>query len=1374
MVIKYLNLEIWHDRSPVRLIGLLVICVGLSTFAAARQTVEVTTASSVSQHWRGAYDILIRPDSAITEIERKAGVVEGNYLGTPAGGITRAQYEIIKTLPDVEVAAPVATVGFLLNDTGSINVDLLDAEPGVVYKFQTNLLELGETPPELESNSGYFGFPPDVHQGEYSYFNLGISNGITSPPNQITAQIGNLPVLWTMIAGIDPLEESMLVGLESVVQGEYLPSDTALDETVDNRFGGRKAAEIPLIVSENAFIDLSLSMTLESFPLDDEEAWKQLSEYQSGPLASELMSLINQGFTSQYSRIEINQTDDLKGLIRPMAGHSITYRPGEEMEVSLYGFYSSAMTNLMLYPGPIQYQEILPPPGNDQLTLMPLNQGQWREDVAPMIQEFLPQHWVMPGVDVRGDSDLFRSLTAYEPDPYVFDVLGSYDMLHLVNLQDPLSYVPLGIYDSPLGTLRFDVDGKLVASRSVYPTLNPADFLPRPPLALTTLEGAAYLRGREDFIDAIRVRVGGIEEYSQQSITKIEQVASEITERTGLHVDIVAGSSPQRVLVYVPGIGYIEEGWTTLGATEQITGGINAANITLFACLLLASGVFVSNSAQLSVISRREDIGILKALGWRTRDAGWVLLSGQLRTGLLGAVLAGFSSLVLSKALGLKTDWLAIAVVSLAAPCLYLISSWVPMRIAVKKSPAALIRKGERADLHRGSMFVGKLSLIRLAYRQVSRMRTRALLVISVVAAGVSLSVVLANIILQLQGILRVTLLGEFVALSVRPFHTIMILTTLIMGVLTTLESLLVSVAERSREFAVLVAFGWQRRHILLAVVMEGVFLGALGGLVGAASGTILFWGLTGNIGTLAWMVIVLSPLVAAILGALGAVYPAWQAQRLQPARVLSGLGQECSVFKLKHPIGRWSSFALIVTAVMIVVALLGGRRDVLEQSFDFEFHDKISPHPVLGVDFGEKALSHATELASLGPRAIGNHAEEQALAYVSGVLMDYGWKVEIDPVPLTAVSLFDGNGNSLLNLPGNDGYPTGIAVHFSDLVVEEPISGPSILLLENDEWPEPEAVQGKIIILANDYSMENDDRLEHLVNHYDYPYPFKAAVRIVVRDQEILDSIFVTEAITAMIPVSGNLIAMLPGTVQNEKEIWLTAQYDSNMNSPGADSNASGVGVLMELARILGEVGSPVTHRILLTTGSETGLEGTFVYLQTHADEISEVGAVLELQQVGDWEKLMIGHDLDAVTVDGTPLDTATITELRQEGQSFLLPNWTQRIDLSRSDLDQWLVEQVSKDGGLSESPSSIIESAILLAKGLGIDARVLAYPCPGSYMAFLYGNVPTVVVCGEGNDLAGSAYDSATTLHAEKMAQAASLMYELIMTLASGQEDR
>jgi hypothetical protein len=88
-------------------------------------------------------------------------------------------------------------------------------------------------------------------------------------------------------------------------------------------------------------------------------------------------------------------------------------------------------------------------------------------------------------------------------------------------------------------------------------------------------------------------------------------------------------------------------------------------------------------------------------------------------------------------------------------------------------------------------------------------------------------------------------------------------------------------------------------------------------------------------------------------------------------------------------------------------------------------------------------------------------------------------------------------------------------------------------------------------------------------------------------------------------------------------KRLVVGAHYDSHGITPGADDNASGVAVLLELARLLGD--NPPTREIELVAYTleeppffRTPFMGSAVHAQRLADEGAEVAGVIVLDMVG------------------------------------------------------------------------------------------------------------------------------------------------------------
>jgi putative ABC transport system permease protein len=93
-------------------LAVLVVSAAFGLFLSASETTAVQVDEALAQYWRTSYDILIRPPGSRTEIEAQYGLVESHYLSGIAGGITFNQYRAIRDIPGVEVAAPIAMLGY--------------------------------------------------------------------------------------------------------------------------------------------------------------------------------------------------------------------------------------------------------------------------------------------------------------------------------------------------------------------------------------------------------------------------------------------------------------------------------------------------------------------------------------------------------------------------------------------------------------------------------------------------------------------------------------------------------------------------------------------------------------------------------------------------------------------------------------------------------------------------------------------------------------------------------------------------------------------------------------------------------------------------------------------------------------------------------------------------------------------------------------------------------------------------------------------------------------------------------------------------------------------------------------------------------------
>ena len=116
----------------------------------------------------------------------------------------------------------------------------------------------------------------------------------------------------------------------------------------------------------------------------------------------------------------------------------------------------------------------------------------------------------------------------------------------------------------------------------------------------------------------------------------------------------------------------------------------------------------------------------------------------------------------------------------------------------------------------------------------------------------------------------------------------------ILVGGVGVLNTMLMSVFERTREIGVLRALGWRRRSILGLILRESLVLGLLGGFFGIMTAMFLSF-LLQQIPMYGyalaplweWDIFVRAILVAAILGLVGGVYPAYRATRMLPVEAL-------------------------------------------------------------------------------------------------------------------------------------------------------------------------------------------------------------------------------------------------------------------------------------------------------------------------------------------------------------------------------------------------------------------------------------------------------------------------------------------------------
>jgi putative ABC transport system permease protein len=121
-------------------------------------------------------------------------------------------------------------------------------------------------------------------------------------------------------------------------------------------------------------------------------------------------------------------------------------------------------------------------------------------------------------------------------------------------------------------------------------------------------------------------------------------------------------------------------------------------------------------------------------------------------------------------------------------------------------------------------------------------------------------------------------------------------LLAIIVGVLGVMNTMMMTIFERTQEIGILLALGWKRTRIVSMVLWESAMLGLLGGLVGEGLGLLALKVLE-QTRTVRGMLepdvspqLLLTSLgIAVFVGVISGLYPSWRSSRLSPSLAIHG-----------------------------------------------------------------------------------------------------------------------------------------------------------------------------------------------------------------------------------------------------------------------------------------------------------------------------------------------------------------------------------------------------------------------------------------------------------------------------------------------------
>ena len=266
----------------------------------------------------------------------------------------------------------------------------------------------------------------------------------------------------------------------------------------------------------------------------------------------------------------------------------------------------------------------------------------------------------------------------------------------------------------------------------------------------------------------------------------------------------------------------------------------------------------------------------------------------------------------------------------------------------------------------------------------------------------------------------------------------------------------------------------------------------------------------------------------------------------------------------------------------------------------------------VLPSDFKFKVSAHITELCKNNSRYTGSDFEKQAANYINKQFSEIGLHSQIENFDFESFEV----NQSILNIgelsinptrlcfnPYKDSLVVNADFVLIDTISDTDLSNKYVIATEKINYFQIVLMQPKMIIYVDslDYQKIKNQELSTL----------NLKIKGEINEYK-----------------SANVVANIKSTNCNDKLIIICAHYDSYLNSPGADDNASGTAAIIELAKTLFNNSSILNDfnvKFIAFSGEEKGLLGSRNYLDTHSDELKNCVLLINLDQIGGQEKINI-----------------------------------------------------------------------------------------------------------------------------------------------------